>query len=232
MGQQGCDLCQHCGPRTLDNEGPVLEGPEVGAPRGNVAGIVDQEKNSQTLVPELCHYPVQILATGQVEPLVGIFQHQKGDTPGDLLQQAQFAGLAGAQLAVAPIQQTGQGKEVDQVMVALNIGEKITGRGAGIDPVEKVGVILAQFSLENRLLPLEREQAEVRRQLQAFGSNLGCFAGKDIAEPFYAGSVAADQAPGLAGQGGKMVDPQPLGGKMFDDNHGRRGTGFTRPTAV
>ena len=200
---------QHVSDRALQGDGSIVHGSEMGAPGGNVAGIVDEDQQAQALVLQLRQDAVQFQATGLIKPLVGIFNQQRRDSPGNLLEQAEFPGLTGAQLPVAPVQGLIHRKERDQFPVLFGIGQKITGRGAGIDLVEEIGVILADFILENCLLPLERANAEVGRQPQQLGPEIDLFTGDHVAEQRQPRVVGANEAPGLLRPGNKLANMQP-----------------------
>ena len=186
---------------------------------GRSPGVVDQKEQTHALVAQLAEHPVQLAATGQIQTLVGVFQDEKIHAPGDLLQQAEFAGLSGAELAVAPVEQIVEGKQLDQVAMAVDVGEKGPGRGAGIKPVQEIGVVLAQLGFKNRLLALEREQPEVGGQTENVGTEVGCFPGDHVAELLYARAVAPDQTPGLTRFRVKPINAQPRTNQAFNLHH-------------
>ena len=83
---------------------------------------------------------------------------------------------------IQTIKQILQVKKGYLLAVAFKIVQEGPGRGAGIDAVEKVGVILAQFRLKNRLLLPKGEQAELGWQRALFSAVRPQFTGQQVAE--------------------------------------------------
>ena len=99
-----------------------------------------------------------------------------------------------------------QVEQLDKLRMRLGIGKKGAGRGAWVWPVEEIGIIFAQFLLKKFLLPGKADHTQVRRQAAFAGTHQCQISAQERCQHIQACAGLAENAPGLAGIHGQIVD--------------------------
>ena len=201
----------------------------MGAPGRNVGGVADKEQKPHSPQVGFGQRSIKLLTACLVKPFERTLDHQTGGAAGEVGEQAEFTGLAGTELAVAPVKQVAHGKTLDQLPVGFDIGQKGAGRGTGVHAVKKIGVVPAQFVLVELLLPAEGNHPGVGRPAKASGPEADDRPPEEVAEPIHAGTRVADAAPGLARTGLEPLDTQAGDIKIANRQH-HAPAPLTRPT--